>query len=177
MSDRIPDWEDMPDGVSLVTLSWEDVYVKARKELLRNPTREETLKIFDDIAHPMSNAVQDDMPAHLDALIEEMVKECLKSKPYSIDSMSPEELVSRKYCHTCQDIQETYWELGVCEKNPEGLCIPKDHGNDKDGIIECSDEWCNPTQQTVETQITKEFVQSHNVDERCAQCHRMLESQ
>ena len=176
--DNIPDWEDMPDGVSLATLSWEDVYIKACEWMGRNPTRDEIFDMFDEMASSMRNAVQDDMPAQLDTLISEIVTECLKSKKYHISIMSDEELASKKYCHKCQEVQETYWELSTCDKNLEGLSSePKDHGNDEDGIIMCSDAWCNPTLQTIETQlITKEFVHTHNMDEKCVECHHMLES-
>ena len=92
---EIPNWSNMPDGMSLAILSWEDVYIKACDELERNPTRDEILEIFDDMSKSMRNITQDGMPAQLDALITEIVTECLKSKPYDPHSMTDEELTSK----------------------------------------------------------------------------------
>ncbi len=170
---QYPDWKDMPDGISLATLSWEDVYVKACKELERNPTREETLDMFDEMADSMRNTVQDDMPAQLEYMITEIVEECLKSKPYNAYVMTSEELTFKKYCHECKEVQETYWELNYCEKNPEGIDIFTEHGNDET----CEDEYCNPESTAVENKdITIPYIKSHAVHERCVQCHQYFDS-
>ena len=181
--DNIPDWEDMPDGVSLTSiLSWEDVYIKACEKMGRNPTRDEILDMFDEMASSMRNAVQDDIPAQLDTLISEIVTECLKSKPYNSYSMTDEELTFKKYCHECKEIQETYWELNHCEKNPEGIDVltkgidiltAEQHGNDGT----CEDGYCNPESTEVEKQgITVSYIKDHAVYERCVQCHQYFDS-
>lgn len=172
---KVPRWKDMPDALSLATLSWEDVYIKACKEMQRNPSREETLYMFDEMSSSMKNAVQDDMPAQqLDALISEIVTECLKSKPYAPHTMSKEELISKKYCHECKEIQETYWELNFCEKNPEGTdVLVEDHGNDNT----CKDEYCNPESIPVEKEsVSESYIKEHAVYERCVKCHQYFDS-
>ena len=168
-----PDWKDMPDGVTLAILSWEDVYIKACEEMRRNPTRKETLEMFDDMAHSMRNAIQDDMPVQLDALISEIVADALKSKPYSQDSMSQDELTSKKYCHECHEIQDTYWELNHCEKNPEGIDLFENHGNDET----CEDGYCSPESTVVESEyITVQYIKEHAVFEKCESCHQYFDS-
>ena len=178
----IPDWKDMPDGVPLGTLLWEDVYIKACEEMGRNPTRDETLDMFEEMANSMSMLTQDDIPAQLDALISEIVIECLKSKPYNSYSMTDEELTFKKYCYECKEIQETYWELNHCEKNPEGIDVltkgidiltAEQHGNDGT----CEDGYCNPESTEVEKQgITVSYIKDHAVYERCVQCHQYFDS-
>ena len=170
----IPDWSDMPEGMTLATLSWEDVFIKAQEELQRDPTREETLEMFDDMAHSMKHAVQDDMPSQLDALISEIVTECLKSSPYNQDALTDEQLTWKKYCHECHEIQETYWELNFCDKNPDGIDIDTPyHGNDD----MCEDDYCNPDSVPVDDEkITKQYVKEHAVFERCVQCHQYFDS-
>ncbi len=177
--DNIPDWKNMPEDTPLVTLCWQDIYAFACDELDRDPTQQEVLDLFEDTQGRMSDVVGESFSEDMMDVMSYVIPEMLKSKRYDIDTMSDAELRSRKYCHNCEEVHDTYWELATCEKNPEGLSSePQDHGNDTDGIIKCSDAWCNPTLQTIPSeQITKEFVHTHNADEKCAQCHHMLESQ
>lgn len=178
---KIPDWKDMPKSVTLATLSWEDVYLKACQELERTPTRKETVDMFNEMAHSMRNATQDDMPAQLDALIPEIVKESLKSNPYNAYALTAEQITSKKYCHECQEIQGIYWELNHCEKNPQGIDLFADHGNGNNNNNgddnTCEDRYCNPKSTVIEEQyITPQYIARHAVYERCVQCHQYLDS-
>lgn len=172
--ENIPDWKDMPDSISLASLAWEDIFIVAHDELGRTPTKQETVDMFDEISKSMINATQDDLPDQLQTLIPEIVAECLKSKPYDPHSMNNEQLVSKKYCHECQEIHETYWELNHCEKNPERIDVfTEEHGNDDT----CEDGYCNPgSTQVGKEDINKSYINNHAVYERCVECHQYFDS-
>lgn len=89
-----------------------------------------------------------------------------------------QELHTDKYCADCEKIVETYWELWSCDKNPEGLTKPPmPHGNIIDDTITCDDEYCNPTDGEVDkSEITPEYVRTHEVHERCCECDQFMES-
>ena len=96
------------------------------------------------------------------------------TEPYNPEQMSDEQLTGKKYCHECHKIQETYWELNHCEKNPQGIDVfTGNHGNDDT----CEDGYCNPGSDVVENEnITIQYVKSHAVYERCVQCHQYFDS-
>lgn len=171
---NIPDWEDMPETVSLVSLSWEDVFMGAWDELQRDPTPQEVIAIFDKMSSSMKWAAEDAFSDQLHRTIPEIVVEYLKSKPYNQDGMTTEQLLHKKYCHECEEIQQTYWELNYCEKNPEGIDnFLGDHRNDG-----CEDEYCNPKSDPVESDIiTTSYIKEHAVFERCVKCHQYFDSE
>ena len=177
--DTIPDWKGMPEDVPIASLSWHDIYIYTCDELGRDPTESEVRELFETVTDRMSDSMGEPFSDTMDVIMSMEANSMLKEKKYDISAMNDTELKSKKYCHNCEEVHDTYWEIATCEKNPEGLSSePQDHGNDTDGIIKCSDAWCNPTLQTIPSeQITKEFVHTHNADEKCAQCHHMLESQ
>ena len=94
--------------------------------------------------------------------------------PYNPHSMNPDELASKKYCHQCKEIQETYWELTHCDKNPEGIDVfVGNHGNDDT----CEDDYCHPESTQIEKEhITTSYIKEHAVYERCVQCHQYFDS-
>ncbi len=62
------------------------------------------------------------------------------------------------------------WEIWACDKNPEGIIPePKNHGNEIDGMVTCSDEYCNPRDIAVEDP-SDEFIKTHEVHSRCNKC-------
>lgn len=62
------------------------------------------------------------------------------------------------------------WEIWACDKNPKGIIPePKNHGNEIDGMITCSDEYCSPRDISVEDP-TDEFIRTHEVHSRCSKC-------
>ncbi len=164
----------MPEDISLQTLSWHDVFLRAHDELGRTPTRQEVLGMWDEIRDKMTDAAGDDFSAVLSAVLEDVIPGMMQRKQYSQDAMSKEELTSRKHCHRCQEMQDTYWELSYCNRNPHGLYAENpNHGNDNT----CEDGYCSPESGTVERQdIDEEYVKKHTVSERCMECHQHFES-
>ena len=94
--------------------------------------------------------------------------------------MTYEQLNSKKFCPNCDKVQDTYWEVYKCDKNPDGLSEGlEEHGNE-DGdpdYGECTDEYCNPTDEEVDKPVTREYIDSHETEEKCGSCHSFLESQ
>ena len=85
---------------------------------------------------------------------------------------------SKKFCPNCDKVQDTYWEVYKCDKNPEGVSeTMEEHGNVVNGVVKCSDEYCNPIDEVVDKPVTHEYINSHTVEEKCSSCHRYLESQ
>lgn len=170
----IPDWKDMPEDIPISTLCWEDVYTFARDELERAPTQQEVQELFDDMSGKMTDAMGETFSDYLGTIADIAVEEMLKSKPYDQDKLTEGQLESKKFCHECDEIRQTYWELNFCDKNPKGIDVfTKEHGNDDT----CEDGYCHPESVTVETEhITKQYVKEHAVYERCAQCHQYFDS-
>ena len=79
------------------------------------------------------------------------------------------------YCYECRIVQEAYFEVWGCEKNPRGLlCTPeKDakHGNEIDGEITCDDDYCRPFFEEHDLPSSKkkaiEFMRNHEGVVRC----------
>ena len=153
---------------------WEDVYKYAHNVLKRDPTQMETIQLFETIQRRMISLMGDVFPEHLEAITDTAVEEMLRARPYNPHSMTREMILTSKYCHECNEVQKSYWELNYCDKNPQGI-DPMDwlHGNDD----ECSDEYCNPDSATVDvSEIDPEYVKGHAVHERCAVCHQYFDS-
>ena len=85
------------------------------------------------------------------------------------------------YCDGCRIIQEAYFEVWGCEKNPRGLlCTPErdaKHGNEVDGMITCDDDYCRPFYEERALPSSKkkaiEFMRNHEGVVRCRECYTM----
>jgi len=170
----IPDWKDMPEDISISTLCWQDICTFAYNELERVPTQQEVKELFETITDRMTDVMGENFSDSLCIITDVAIEEMLKSKPYNQDRLTGDELTSKKYCHECEEIQDTYWELNFCDKNPQGIDVPTiQHGNDDT----CEDGYCNPESFTVESKhITKQYVKEHAIFERCTQCHQYFDS-
>ena len=170
----IPDWCDMPEDTPISTLCWQDVYTYAADELDRAPTKQEVRDLFDSTAERISDVTGESFSEDLMDVIYHTVSDLLKEKPYNPEQMNNEELTSKKYCHECIKVQETYWELNYCEKNPQGIDVfTGNHGNDNT----CEDGYCNPESATIESKdITVQYIKEHAVYERCVTCHQYFDS-
>ena len=177
----IPEWDNMPESVPISSLSWEDIYPYAYDELGREPTESEIREIFDTVEKRMSNSIGEYFSENLETIMGLEIEEMLKKAKYDASKMTDEQLNSKKFCPNCDKVQDTYWEVHKCDKNPEGVYetteIMEEHGNVANGIVECSDEYCNPTDEVVDKPVTREYVSSHTVEEKCGSCHSFLESQ
>ena len=61
------------------------------------------------------------------------------------------------------------WELWCCDKNPKGVIPEPPHGNEIDGTITCTDEYCNPRDEHLENP-TEEYIRTHEAHSRCTKC-------
>jgi len=169
----IPDWKNMPDDIPISRLCWQDIYTFAYDKLERVPTQQEVKELFDAIIYRMTDTMGENFSDSLCIIADVAIAEMLKSKPYDQDRLTGDELTSKKYCHECEEIQETYWELNFCDKNPKGIDIQTNHGNDDT----CEDGYCNPESFIVESKdINDAFVKNHAVYERCVTCHQYFDS-
>lgn len=171
---EIPKWTDMPADISISTLCWKDVYTYAVDELERVPTQQEVRDLFESTAERISDVIGESFPEDLMNVMYYTILDLLKSKKYDVDKMSDAEIYSKKYCHECNEVQETYWEINYCEKNPKGIDVfTGEHGNDDT----CEDGYCNPESDVVEDEtITIQYVKNHAVYERCSKCHQYFDS-
>lgn len=81
------------------------------------------------------------------------------------------------WCPQCKNHTETYWDLAVCDKNPDGLtCLDESHGNVIGGVITCEDGYCNPDTVPVEPEnVNPEYLSTHETARRCVECHDYLD--
>lgn len=171
---EIPQWIDMPEPVSVSTLSWEDTFYILQGELERDPTRKEVFEMFSNISRGMQKVGGDDFFTQLETIASIVLLDYQKEQPYNADKMNTEELLSNKYCHNCDRVSETYWDLASCNKNPDGLVSGlANHGNDST----CDDEYCSPNNSSAnDHDINPEYIQKHCVEEKCMGCNSYMES-
>ena len=197
---KLPEWENegMPNAVSLSVvmrqnrytpgygddvdvhtipiglLTWKDLYFVAGFEMQRNLTKDETKRLFDATRKRLPWALKERFQEDFEGIVGMEVKSMLKEKIYVQESLKGEEITSKKYCHQCEEVQKTYWDLRYCDKNPEGIYENYlDHGNDNT----CDDEYCNPESLEVDDEdLTAEYVREHAVAELCTVCGGYLES-
>ena len=70
-------------------------------------------------------------------------------------------------CDICGIITKNQWEIWFCNKNPDGIINPKNHGNNDT----CDDDYCQP--DTIELDINDfRIIQSdiYEVHPRCIRC-------
>lgn len=95
-------------------------------------------------------------------------------------------VLTEKLCRQCDKKVETYWELLFCDKNPNGVTMGKeckDHGNEIDGTTTCEDDYCHPSEEVIvklseltdENTEKIEYIRTHEVNERCGECHQFME--
>ena len=173
--DTIPDWKDMPEDVTLSTFTWHDLFIKACDGLGRDPTHSEIIELFDTVADRMSDGMGEQFSDTLDSIMGMELESMLEQKRYDVSSLCKAELTSKKYCHECNEVQKTYWELNHCKKNPKGIDLFScdEHGNDGT----CEDAHCSPESTPVESKdINPKYLKEHSVYERCVQCHQYFDS-
>ena len=171
---KIPQWQGMPKEIVMSSIRWEDVYKQTHEEIGREPTKEEITNILETIK---GNRQDDKERIPEMGVVEDIhhaVSVMLRSKSYNQDTMTDSELTANKYCHQCNKMRKTFWELAHCEKNPEGKnTLEIHHGNNE----ACDDVYCNPERRQVSgKQLTAEYVKTHQVSEKCTECGQYLES-
>ena len=172
-SEPIPYFENMPKDISVASLSCARICDSASRELGRNPTAQETRELFEKVQEELFEKMDESLTYELDIIVKEHVERMLISKPYNPAQMTIRELLSKKYCHECGNVQETHWEhiydgihnagiynAGIYNTgigstriwNPkEHVCIPRNH-------------------------ISPEYFKKHKIREICDNCQHQIQS-
>ena len=78
-------------------------------------------------------------------------------------------------CPQCNIVQEAYFEVWCCDKNPNGLTFTNTtHGNEIEGCETCEDDYCRPDAVVPclpsSRKKAEEFIDSHEGALRCHEC-------